>query len=218
MEFFLDTASLDEIKKCKEYGLIDGVTTNPTLLKREGKPWKEQMAAICKEVDGPVSLEVVGTTAKEMLAEARELIKYGPNVVVKIPMLLEGLIAVRELKAMEIPTNVTLIFSPLQALMAAKAGATYVSPFVGRLDGIAQDGMECIRQIVTIFDNYDMATKVLVASVRDPMHIVEAALTGADVATLPFKVIEQLAQHPLTDKGLQAFLDDWAKLQASLEQ
>ncbi len=216
MEFFLDTASLDEIKKCKQYGLIDGVTTNPTLLKREGKDWRKQMEAVCKEVDGPVSLEVVGTTAKDMLEEARELIKFGPNVVVKIPMLLEGLIAVRELTAMDIRTNVTLIFSPLQALMAAKAGATYVSPFVGRLDGIAQDGMETIRQIVTIFDNYDMATKVLVASVRDPMHVVEAALTGADVATLPFKVIEQLAQHPLTDKGLKSFLDDWAKLQESL--
>ncbi|AGW14029.1 fructose-6-phosphate aldolase [Megalodesulfovibrio gigas] len=212
MEFFLDTASLDEIRKCKAYGLIDGVTTNPTLLRKEGQDWRRQMQAICKEVDGPVSLEVVGTTAKEMLAEARELIKFGPNVVIKIPMLLEGLIAVRELHAMDIPTNVTLVFSPMQALLAAKAGATYVSPFIGRLDALGQEGMECIRQIVTIYDNYDIATKVLVASIRHPMHVVESALTGADVATLPFAVIEQLARHPLTDKGLQTFLDDWKAL------
>ncbi|GAB7080571.1 fructose-6-phosphate aldolase [Megalodesulfovibrio paquesii] len=218
MEFFLDTASLEEIRKCKTYGLIDGVTTNPTLLLREGKDWRKQMQAICKEVDGPVSLEVVGTTTKDMLAEARELIKFGPNVVIKIPMILDGLAAVRELQAMDIPTNVTLVFTPMQALLAAKAGATYVSPFIGRLDALGQEGMDCIRQIVTIFDNYDIATKVLVASIRHPMHVVEAALTGADVATLPFAVIEQLAKHPLTDKGLETFLKDWDELKVKMEQ
>jgi len=215
MRFFIDTANLDEIRKAKSYGLIDGVTTNPSLFAKEQRDWKELAAAICQEVDGPVSLEVVGMTAEEMVAEARDLVKFGPNVVVKIPMIMEGLKAVRVLSEMGVDTNVTLVFSPLQALMAAKAGATYVSPFVGRVDDVGADGMELIREIVTIFHNYDFQTQVLVASVRHPMHIVDSALIGADVATIPFNVLEKLAKHPLTDKGLAAFLADWEKTQGA---
>lgn len=211
MRFFIDTASLEEIRRAKDYGMMDGVTTNPSLMAKEVSDgdWRTQAAAICREVDGPVSLEVVGTTAAEMITEARELVKFGPNVVVKIPMIAEGLIAVRELTSMDIETNVTLVFSPLQALMAAKAGATYVSPFVGRLDDIGHDGMQVVEEIVTIFDNYDYDTEVLVASVRSPQHVLRAATMGADVATVPFKVLEQLTRHPLTDSGLEKFLADW---------
>ena len=205
MDFFLDSANLDEIREAKRLGMLDGVTTNPTLLAREGRDWREQMAAIVKEVDGPVSLEVVGVTAEDMLAEARDLVAFGPNVVIKIPMLPEGMAAVRELSEAGIPTNVTLVFSPLQALLAAKAGATYVSPFVGRLDAIGHDGMEVVEQIVSIFEMYEFPTKVLVASIRHPQHVLEAALLGAHAATIPFGVIGQLAKHPLTDQGLQAF-------------
>jgi len=211
MRFFIDTANLNEIRQAKKYGLIDGVTTNPSLFAKEKEDWHILAADICKEVDGPVSLEVIGVTADEMIREAKELVKYGPNVVVKIPMLMEGLIAVRELTAMGIDTNVTLIFSPMQALLAAKAGATYVSPFVGRLDDISTNGMDLVEQIVRIFDNYGFETEVLVASARSPMHILSAALIGVGVATIPFNVLEKLAQHPLTDKGLQAFLADWKK-------
>jgi transaldolase len=213
MKFFLDSASLDEIKAAKDMGMLDGVTTNPSLFAKEKGDWHKLAEAICKEVDGPVSLEVVGTTAQEMLAEAKELIKFGPNVVVKIPMLLEGMKAVRQLKAQNIPVNVTLVFQPLQALMAAKAGATYVSPFVGRIDAIGGDGMAMVEEIVTIFNNYDIETQVLVASVRNPTHIVRAALMGADVVTVPFAVIKDLIKHPLTDAGLEAFLKDWGKVQ-----
>jgi transaldolase len=212
MEFFLDTASLDEIAAARKQGLIDGVTTNPTLLSREGGDWQEQAKKICDIVDGPVSLEVVGTKAEDMVREAEHLVTFGNNVVVKIPMIAEGLVATRELKARGIRTNVTLVFSAMQALLAAKAGATYVSPFVGRLDGIGQSGMEVVSQIRTIFDNYGMNTKILVASVRSPNHVLEGALLGADVATVPYKVITQLTQHPLTDSGLEAFLNDWKKL------
>ncbi len=212
MEFFLDTASLEEIRRANAQGLMDGVTTNPTLLSREGGDWRTQMAEICKEVDGPVSLEVVGESADEMIREADELAKFGDNVVIKIPMTSEGLVATRDLYRKGVQTNVTLVFSPLQALMAAKAGATYVSPFVGRLDGISQDGMGLIRQIRIIFDNYDFPTKVLVASIRNPMHVLESALIGADTATVPFKVLTELVKHPLTDKGLAQFNADWDKL------
>jgi len=212
MEFFLDTASLDEIAAARKQGLIDGVTTNPTLLSREGGDWQEQAKKICDTVDGPVSLEVVGTKAEDMVREAEHLVTFGNNVVVKIPMIAEGLVATRELEARGIRTNVTLVFSAMQALLAAKAGATYVSPFVGRLDGIGQSGMEVVSQIRTIFDNYGMNTKILVASVRSPNHVLEGALLGADVATVPYKVITQLTQHPLTDSGLEAFLNDWKKL------
>ena len=212
MEFFIDTANLDEIRQAKAYGLIDGVTTNPTLLAREGGDWRARMRDICAEVDGPVSLEVIGTTAPEMLDEAEKLLGFGSNVVIKIPMIAEGLKAVSELAKRGVKTNVTLVFSPLQALLAAKAGATYVSPFVGRLDGIGHDGMDIIESIVTIFTNYGFPTKVLVASIRHPKHVLDAALLGAHVATIPFSVIGELARHPLTDSGLAAFLADWKKL------
>ncbi|WP_461209591.1 fructose-6-phosphate aldolase [Desulfocurvus sp. DL9XJH121] len=215
MRFFIDTANLEEIRQAASMGLIDGVTTNPSLFAKEQEDWKTLAKSICQEVGGPVSLEVVGLTAEEMVEEARNLVQFGPNVVVKIPMLMEGLKAVQQLSDMGIDTNVTLVFSPLQALMAAKAGATYVSPFVGRLDDIGQDGMELIEQIVTIFNNYNLDTQVLVASIRHPMHIVQSALLGADVATIPFKVLAKLAQHPLTDKGLAAFLADWKKTQGA---
>lgn len=212
MEFFLDTADLKAIESAKRLGLIDGVTTNPTLLSREGGDWEMRMRDICKVVPGPVSLEVVGTTAEEMIAEAENLVEFGKNVVVKIPMIEEGLIATRELTAKGIQTNVTLIFSAMQALLAAKAGATYVSPFVGRLDAIGQEGMQIVSQIRTIFDNYDFETKIIVASIRHSGHILESALAGADVATIPPNIITQLAHHPLTDSGLEAFLADWKKL------
>ncbi len=212
MLFFIDTANMDEIRRARDYGMIDGVTTNPTLLAREGGDWRKQAEAICRLVDGPVSLEVVGLTAKEMVAEALELVKFGPNVVIKIPMLLEGLIAIRELSSMNIPTNVTLVFSPLQALLAAKAGGSYVSPFVGRLDAIGHDGMEIVSHILAIFQNYGYETKVLVASIRHPQHVLQAALMGAQVATIPFKVIEELVKHPLTDSGLASFMKDWSTL------
>ncbi|KAF0233132.1 MAG: hypothetical protein FD177_1935 [Desulfovibrionaceae bacterium] len=213
MKFFLDSASLDEIKAAKDMGMLDGVTTNPTLFSREKGDWHKIAEAICKEVDGPVSLEVVGTTAEEMLKEAKDLVKFGPNVVVKIPMLLEGLKAVRQLKAQAIDVNVTLIFQPLQALMAAKAGATFVSPFVGRIDAIGGDGMAVVEEMVTIFQNYSLETQVLVASIRNPTHIVRAALMGADVCTVPFSVMKELIKHPLTDLGLDAFLKDWGKVE-----
>jgi len=212
MKFFLDTANLDEIRQARAYGLIDGVTTNPTLFSRESGEWRSLAEEICRETPGPVSLEVIGQTAAGMIAEANELVKLGPNVVVKIPMTLEGMAAVRELTAQAIDTNVTLVFHPLQALLAAKAGATYVSPFVGRLDALSQNGMEVVEQIVAIFKNYDFGAQVLVASVRHPMHVLEAALCGADVATIPFGVIRELSRHPLTDKGLETFMKDWEKV------
>ncbi|BDQ37601.1 transaldolase [Pseudodesulfovibrio nedwellii] len=213
MEFFLDTANLDQIREVNELGLLDGVTTNPTLMSREGGDWREQASLICDAVDGPVSLEVIGTTHEEMIKEAKDLVSFGPNVVVKIPMIPEGMKALKELREREIKTNVTLVFSPSQALLAAKLGATYVSPFVGRLDGLGQSGMESVDQMRTIFDNYSFATKILVASVRHPMHVIESGLIGADVVTLPYATIMQLMQHPLTDKGLATFLADWEAFQ-----
>lgn len=213
MRFFIDSANLDEIKKAQEYGLVDGVTTNPSLFSKESENWKTIAEKICALVDGPVSLEVVGLEADKMVAEAKELVKIGDNVVVKIPLIMEGLKAVRMLTELDIQTNVTLCFSPLQALLAAKAGATYISPFVGRLDDISHDGMELISDIVTIYDNYGYDTDVLVASTRHPLHILEAAKMGADVCTIPFKVMEKLAKHPLTDIGLEKFLADWNKSQ-----
>lgn len=209
MEFFLDTANIDEIRAAQRQGLVDGVTTNPTLLSREGGDWRKQAQRICEIVSGPVSLEVVGTTAEDMVREAEDLVGFGPNVVIKIPMIAEGLVAAKTLSEKGIKTNVTLVFSAMQALLAAKAGATYVSPFVGRLDAIGHDGMQLIEQIRTIFDNYGFETKILVASVRDPMHVQDSALIGADVATVPYKVIQQFVKHPLTDTGLAQFLKDW---------
>lgn len=212
MKFFLDTANLDEIREGVSLGVVDGVTTNPTLMAKETTDFKKQIREICKIVDGPVNAEVVSTQAEGMIREAQELVKIHENVVVKIPMIPEGLKAIQTLSDEGIPTNTTLIFSPVQALLAAKAGASYVSPFVGRLDDISSVGMEVVEQIVTIFDNYGYETEIIVASVRHPGHVLEAALIGADIVTAPLKVIKQLAVHPLTDIGLKQFLDDWNKV------
>lgn len=216
MKFFIDTANLDEIRSAMSMGLIDGVTTNPSLIAREKGAFKEIVAEICRVVPGPVSAEVVALDAEGMVREGRELAKIAPNITVKVPITAEGLKAVRAFSGEGIKTNVTLVFSPLQALLAAKAGATFVSPFVGRLDDVGQAGMEVIRQIVEIYANYDYATEVLVASVRHPMHVVEAALMGADVCTIPFKVLMQFVKHPLTDKGIETFLADWKKVEGNV--
>ena len=211
MKFFIDTANIDEIKKANELGMVDGVTTNPSLVAKEGREFKGLIKEICGIVDGPVSAEVVSLDAEGMVKEARELANLADNIVVKIPMLEEGLKAVKTLAQEKINTNVTLCFSPIQALMAAKAGAAYISPFVGRLDDISQIGMELVEQIITIYDNYGFETEVIVASVRNPIHVLDAALMGADIATIPFKVIQQLTKHPLTDIGVEKFLADWKK-------
>lgn len=211
MKFFIDTANLEEIKKGLAMGMVDGVTTNPSLIAKEKQSFEELIPAICKLVDGPVSAEVVSLEAEGMLAEARTLAKIADNIVIKIPMVVEGLKAVKQLAAEGIKTNVTLVFSAAQALLAAKAGATYISPFVGRLDDIGTPGMDLIQNIVTIFDNYGYQSEVIVASVRSPQHVLDSALIGADIATIPFKVIAQLAKHPLTDIGIEQFLADWEK-------
>ena len=211
MKFFIDTANIDEIKDAHSMGMVDGVTTNPTLIAREDRDLKTVIAEICEIVDGPISAEVIGLETDGMVAEARELAKIHANVVVKIPMTTDGLKAVRILSAEGIKTNVTLVFSALQALMAAKAGATFVSPFVGRLDDLAQEGMLLIEQIAEIYSNYAYDTEIIVASIRNPMHVLDAAVIGADIATIPYGVLKKLAAHPLTDKGLQSFLDDWKK-------
>ena len=212
MKFFIDTANIQEIKKANEWGLVDGVTTNPSLVSKEGREFKELVKEICSIVDGPISAEAVSLDAEGMIKEARELSKIHKNIVVKIPMTLEGLKAVKVVAKEGIKTNVTLVFSPTQALMAAKAGATYVSPFVGRLDDISHNGMDLVSQILAIYENYDFAAEVIVASVRHPLHVVDAALLGAHIATIPFKVIEQLSKHPLTDIGIERFLKDWEKV------
>jgi transaldolase len=210
MKFFIDTANLKEIKEANELGLIDGVTTNPSLVVKEGKvDFKKHLAKICEMVDGDVSAEVTSLDVDGMLKEGREFAKIAPNIVVKCPLTLEGLKATRIFREEGTKVNVTLCFSAAQALLAAKAGASYISPFVGRLDDIGQNGMSLIADIVQIYDNYNFDTQVLVASVRHPIHIVESALLGAHVATIPFKVIQQLVKHPLTDKGLESFLSDW---------
>ncbi len=211
MKFFIDTANIDEIKDAHSMGMVDGVTTNPTLIAREGRDLKTVIAEICEIVDGPISAEVIGLETDGMVAEARDLAPIHPNVVVKIPMTTDGLKAVRTLSAEGIKTNVTLVFSALQALMAAKAGATFVSPFVGRLDDLAQEGMLLIEQIAEIYSNYAYDTEIIVASIRNPMHVLDAAVIGADIATIPYGVLKKLAAHPLTDKGIKAFLDDWQK-------
>ncbi len=213
MKFFLDTANLDEIREAASWGAIDGVTTNPTLMAREGKvDFKEHIRTICTIVDGPVSAEVVATDTEGMLREAREIAQIHPQVMVKIPCTVDGLKAIRILSDEGIKINTTLIFTAPQALLAAKAGATVVSPFVGRLDDISHQGMALIEQIRQIFDNYDFSTQILIGSVRHPMHVVEGALIGADIATMPFKVLQQLVNHPLTDIGLERFLRDWEKV------
>jgi transaldolase len=212
MKFFIDTASVSDIREAAELGLLDGVTTNPTLLSREEGDPLEILREITKIVEGPVSAEVTALDAEGMVREGLELRKIADNIVIKIPMTLPGMKALRTLSGQGIPTNCTLIFQAAQALMAAKAGATYASPFVGRLDDISTDGMELIEQICTIYRNYDFATQVLVASIRHPVHLVQAGLLGAHVATMPPKVIGQLAKHPLTDIGLEQFLADWEKV------
>jgi len=212
VKIFIDTANLDEIREAAAIGVLDGVTTNPSLMAKESLPFREILKEICKIVKGPVSAEVVATDAKGMLKEADELAAIADNITIKIPTTLEGLKAIKVLSEKGIMTNATLCFSPMQALLVAKAGATFVSPFVGRLDDISHYGMDLIRQIVTIYQNYSYRTEVLVASVRNPLHVVDAALVGAHVATIPFGVIKQLIKHPLTDSGLKKFLEDWQKV------
>ena len=214
MKIFIDSADIGEIKKALSMGLCDGVTTNPSLVAKTGRKFLDVLREVTSAVPGPVSAEVTAVDYEGMMKEARHYAKVAENVVIKVPLIIEGLRAVRDLTTEGIRTNVTLCFSPVQALLAAKAGATYVSPFVGRLDDISEDGMALIAQILEIFHNYDFATKVLVASVRHPIHVLQAARLGADVATIPFNVIEQLAKHPLTDAGLAKFLADWEKAQA----
>jgi transaldolase len=211
MKFFIDTANLDEIKKGVEMGMVDGVTTNPSLVAKEDKPFEEILREICQVVDGPVSAEVVSLDAVGMCREAKVLAAMSNNIVIKIPMIVEGLKAVKRLTAEGIKTNVTLVFSSAQALLAAKAGATYVSPFVGRLDDIGEHGMDLISDIMTVYRNYGYESEVIVASVRNPLHVMDAAMIGADIATIPLKVIEQLAKHPLTTNGIAQFLADWEK-------
>lgn len=211
MKFFIDTANLAEIKEANDLGLLDGVTTNPSLVAKEGKEFIPLLKEICAVVNGPISAEVVSTDFAGMMKEGKELAKIHDNIVVKLPLIKEGLKAAKAFYAEGIKTNVTLCFSPNQALLAAKAHATFVSPFVGRLDDISTDGMQLIEQIVTIYNNYGYETEVLVASVRHPIHVVQAALMGAHVCTMPFKVIDQLVKHPLTDLGLEKFLADWKK-------
>ena len=214
MKFFLDTANLEQIRKANEWGILDGVTTNPTLVSKESMPFEELVKEILSIVKGPVSLEVVSEDAEGMIREARRLNEFGENVVIKIPLTKEGLKAVKVLSSEGIKTNVTLCFSPTQALLAAKAGADYISPFIGRLDDISSHGMRLVEMIRQIYDNYGFKTEIIVASIRHPMHVLEAALIGADIATMPFAVMEKLFNHPLTDIGIERFLKDWEKVKA----
>ncbi|TET69083.1 MAG: fructose-6-phosphate aldolase [Candidatus Zixiibacteriota bacterium] len=215
MKIFLDTANLDEIKEANSWGILDGVTTNPTILSREkGKgKFSDILRQICEIVDGPVSGEVIALDAKGMVTEALELSAIHENITIKVPMLPEGLKAVRELSAQGIKTNMTLVFTPSQAILAAKAGATFVSPFIGRLDDISHFGMDIAADIITIYENYGFETEVIIASVRHPLHVVEAGLCGADIVTMPFGVLERIVKHPLTDSGIKRFLEDWEKVQ-----
>ena len=212
MQIFLDTANVKELSEAAALGVLDGVTTNPSLAAKEGRPFRELAEEICRIVDGPVNLEVASTDAKGMVAEGRDLAKIHANVVVKIPMIAEGLKAVKILTAEGIRTNVTLCFSPNQALLAAKAGAGYISPFLGRLDDISHVGMDLVRDIVQIYRNYGYKTQVLAASIRNPVHVVDAAKAGAQVCTMPWAVLQQMLKHPLTDIGLEKFLSDWKKV------
>ncbi|MDX2441316.1 MAG: fructose-6-phosphate aldolase [Desulfobacterales bacterium] len=212
MKFFIDTANIDEIKEAAKMGMVDGVTTNPSLISKEGRDFEEVIKEICEIVDGPISAEVISIDAEGMVKEARHLAGIHDNIVVKVPMTVDGLKATRTLTGEGIKTNVTLVFSPLQALMAAKAGATYVSPFVGRLDDLSHEGLLLVEQIVEIYSNYGYDTQIIVASVRNPLHVLDAAMMGADIATIPFNILGKLAAHPLTDKGIKSFLDDWNKM------
>lgn len=212
MKFFIDTADVKEIRDAYELGLVDGVTTNPSLIAKSGRKFKDVIKEITAIVDGPISAEVISLDAKGMVKEAKELVKIHKNIVIKVPMTPEGLKATKALTALKIKTNVTLIFTPMQALLAAKAGATYVSPFVGRLDDISQDGMGIIDEIRTIFDNYGYTSEIIVASIRNPIHVLNSALIGADICTIPYSVMLQLSKHPLTDAGVKKFLEDWEKV------
>lgn len=212
MKFFLDTANLEEIKKVKDMGLLDGVTTNPTLIAKEGVDFKKRVSDICQLCEGPVSVEAVAREGENIVKEARIISTFAENIVVKVPATTEGIKAVKILSEEDIKTNVTLVFSSTQALIAAKAGATFVSPFIGRLDDISYDGMQLISDMVQIYSNYDFQTEIIGASIRHPVHIVQLALLGVDIATLPFSVLQQLFHHPLTDIGIQKFLQDWEKV------
>jgi transaldolase len=212
MKFFIDTANIDEIRKAAQLGIVDGVTTNPSLIAKEGRKFEDAVAEIATIVDGPISAEVTALDFDGMMAQAAPLAKIHENITIKVPLTKDGLRACKALRAKEIAVNVTLCFSPNQALLAAKCGATFISPFVGRLDDISHDGMELIRQIRTIYDNYGFTTQILAASIRHPLHVVDCALAGADVGTMPYKVMMQLYEHPLTDIGLKKFLEDWDKL------
>lgn len=216
MKIFLDTADVNEIREAMSWGVLDGVTTNPSLVAKEGRDFKSLLVEICSIVKGPVSAEVVATTFEEMVAEGRSLARIHEHIVVKIPLIVEGLKAVKALSSEGIPVNVTLCFSASQALLAAKAGATYISPFVGRLDDISEVGMDLVRDIRVIYDRQNLTTQILAASLRHPPHVVDAAKSGADAATLPFKVLEQMVKHPLTDIGLDRFLKDWQKYNKSI--
>lgn len=214
MKFFLDTANLDEIRDAAKLGIVDGVTTNPSLIAKEGRKFEDVVAEIASIVDGPISAEVTALDFDGMMAQAAPLAKIHENITIKVPLTKEGLRACKALRSQEIAVNVTLCFSPSQALLAAKCGATFISPFVGRLDDISHEGMDLIRQIRAIYDNYGFSTQILAASLRHPLHVVESALAGADVGTMPYKVMMQLYDHPLTDIGLKKFLDDWKKVKA----
>ncbi|AJG40500.1 MULTISPECIES: fructose-6-phosphate aldolase [Thermotoga] len=218
MKIFLDTANLEEIKKGVEWGIVDGVTTNPTLISKEGAEFKQRVKEICDLVKGPVSAEVVSLDYKGMVKEARELAQLSEYVVIKIPMTPDGIRAVKTLSAEGIKTNVTLVFSPAQAILAAKAGATYVSPFIGRMDDLSNDGMRMLAEIVEIYDNYGFETEIIAASIRHPMHVVEAALMGVDIVTMPFAVLEKLFKHPMTDLGIERFMNDWKKYLENLKK
>ena len=218
MKFFIDTANIEEIKSANDMGLVDGVTTNPSLVAKEGRNFEELIKEICEIVDGPVSAEVISLDTEGMVKEAQHLASLYYNIVVKIPMTVDGIKAVRRLSAERIKTNVTLVFSPLQALIAAKAKATYVSPFIGRLDDLAHNGMSLVKQIVKIYSNYVFNTEIIVASVRNPLHILDAALIGADIATIPYVALTKLASHPLTDRGIEMFLNDNANFLDAIEK
>ncbi len=212
MKFFLDTANYQEIKEAASWGILDGVTTNPTLLSKEKEDYKTLLKKICDTVDGPISAEVVSLDPEGMVKEAEELVKIGRNIVIKVPISKDGLKAIKMMSEKGIKTNCTLIFAPIQALLAAKAGASFVSPFVGRLDDASHYGMDLVGQIVKIFENYSISTEIIVASIRNPLHVVESAIMGAHIATMPFKVLQQLVKHPLTDVGIKNFLADWEKV------
>ena len=212
MKFFIDTADVHEIREAHTLGLVDGVTTNPSLIAKSGRKFKDVIKEITAIVDGPISAEVIALDAEGMVKEAKDLVKIHKNIVIKLPMTPEGLKATKQLSAKGIKTNLTLIFTPMQALLAAKAGATYVSPFVGRLDDISQDGMGIIEEIRTIFDNYGYTSEIIVASIRNPIHVLNSALIGADICTIPYSVMLQLSKHPLTDAGIKKFLEDWEKV------